>query len=90
VIVVAAVSEDVLPEEVYALLADETRVAIVRALGEVGRPLAFSELRERVGVRDSGRFNYHLQRLVGVFLDCTEEGYVLTDDGERVADSLVR
>jgi len=79
---------EVPPEEAYALLADGTRVAIVRALGESDGPRSFTALRERVGIRDSGRFNYHLQRLVGTFVERTECGYVLTEDGERVADSL--
>jgi len=50
------------------LLSDETRLAVVLELAAAdavpdGDPLSFSTLRDRVGVRDSGRFNYHLDRL---------------------------
>jgi DNA-binding transcriptional ArsR family regulator len=79
----SATSEDE-PADAFALLADETRVAILRALAEswneagfgAAYGLSFSELRERVGVRDSSRFNYHLQRLTGRFARKTDEGYV--------------
>lgn len=54
------------PEEAFAVLGNEIRVDILRALWEAGEPLAYSELQERIGVCDSGRFNYHLRKLVGV------------------------
>jgi hypothetical protein len=42
-------------DEVFALLGDETRVRVLQALeGADGETLPFSELRERVGIRDSG------------------------------------
>lgn len=81
-------SEDTPPEEAYALLANETRIEIVRALGEANTALTFSTLKERVGVRDSGGFNYHLQRLRGTFVKREACGYALTDSGEQVSESL--
>lgn len=75
---------------VFGLLSDGTRVDIVRALAErrfeeSGRPgLSFSELRNRVGARDAGRFNYHLARLRGSLVEKTAEGYLLTDAGVSV------
>lgn len=75
--------------ETFTLLSDETRVGIVRALDESDRtPRRFSELRAAVGVRDGGRFNYHLEKLRGRLVEKRDDGYVLTDEGERVA-SLV-
>ena len=56
------------PDEGFEVLGNETRMEILRALGEAGEPLQFSELRERVGVRDSGQLNYHLERVVGQFV----------------------
>jgi DNA-binding transcriptional ArsR family regulator len=76
--------DDPSPTDAFALLGDETRVGILRALGEAAGPLSFSTLRERVGTRDSGRFNYHLDRLVGHFVARTDEGYTLRRVGERV------
>ena len=51
--------------------------------------LSFSELRDAVGVDDSGRFNYHLDKLVGRFVHRTPKGYMLTIAGHRLAGSIV-
>ena len=74
--------ESLTPDEAFALVGHETRVAILQAVVDAAReaddPFAsvgFSELRERVGMRDSGGFNYHLGKLVGPFLEHDEEGY---------------
>ena len=79
---------------VFDLLSDETRLAIVRALAD-HQPddprratLTFSELRERVGARDAGRFNYHLGKLRDVLVEKTDCGYRLTHRGVRVASIL--
>jgi DNA-binding transcriptional ArsR family regulator len=77
------------PDEAFAALGNETRMAILRALGEAGTSLSFSELRDRVGVRDSGQFNYHLDRLVGHFVRRSDEGYELRRAGERVVESVL-
>jgi DNA-binding transcriptional ArsR family regulator len=74
---------DAAPEDAFALVGNETRAAILRALGE--RPhegIAFSELRERVDPEmDSGQFNYHLSQLTGEFVDRDEDGYTLRSEG---------
>ncbi len=70
-------------DEVFSVLGDETRIEILLELAEVAREqhvgcgLSFSALRGRVGVADSGRFNYHLDKLTGQF--------VARHDGEYVA-----
>lgn len=70
----------------FDLLADETRLRIVRVLlAAEPQALRFSELRDRAGVRDTGRFNYHLGRLRGPFVEKREDGYVLTPVGRRLA-----
>lgn len=77
------------PEEAFAALSDETRVDILRALWEVeDRQATFSELREAVGVADSGQFNYHLDKLVGRFVRKTEDGYELTLAGLHVNGAI--
>jgi hypothetical protein len=81
---------DLSPEAAFALLGDETRVDTIRVLGDAGGgPLTFSELREGVGARDSGRFNYHLGKLVGTFLRRTDEGYELTYAGHRIVGAIL-
>ena len=77
------------PDEVFTLLAERARVKIIEALGDAatpGRParLSFSELRRRADISGSGRFNYHLKRLVGRFVEETDGGYRLSYPGVRV------
>lgn len=78
------------PGEAFALLGNETRIDIVRALGEMSDdPLSFSTLRDRVNVVDSGQFNYHLKELVGSFVRRTDEGtYELTYAGNQVIGAI--
>jgi len=88
-------------EEAFSVIADETRFGILRALwaahtenletvdGPTLEPVSFSRLRERVGVGDSGRFNYHLDRLVPRFVRSQAEGYVLADAGARAVGAAV-
>jgi predicted nucleic acid-binding Zn-ribbon protein len=114
------------PADAFSLVADETRIAILRALGEApqhegdtqtqaeadtdsraeadtqtqaeadaeteaeaGDAVPFTELRERVGVPDSGKFNYHLGKLVGTFVRRTDEGYALNYPGELLYRTVI-
>lgn len=70
--------------DALATLANEYRIEILRALAEADEPLAFSNLRESVGMYDTGRFNYHLTELCGRFVRNTDSGYELGHAGERV------
>jgi hypothetical protein len=78
-----------------ALVADETRARILRALGDAtvereGLPrLSYTELREETGIRDSGRFNYHLSKLEGWWVRKRPDGYKLNGPGQQVYDALV-
>ncbi len=93
---VAVVETD--PEEAFAALADETRVAILRALWDPenkaaerrGWPsLSFSALREAADVADSGQFNYHLDTLRGRYVRKSEAGYMLTPAGRQVIGAVL-
>lgn len=93
----AGMDADTELEDVFALVADQTRLDILRVLwerrvdeertGEGG--VSFSTLREEVGVRDSGRFNYHLDKLVPSFVRSDEDGYSLTYAGQRIIGAAV-
>lgn len=77
------------PEEVFTALADETRLKILQALWDVDPQSAtFSELREAVGMRDSGRFNYHLDKLLDWFVTKTDGDYQLTQAGKHVNGAI--
>lgn len=78
------------PDEAFAVLGDGTRIAILRSLFEQPyEPKTFSELRDDVGMADSGQFNYHLNKLVGQFVRKTEEGYELRLAGWQVVGAIL-
>ncbi|WP_251329382.1 winged helix-turn-helix domain-containing protein [Haloplanus pelagicus] len=86
-------TESLRPDDAFTLLADRTRIKIIRALGDASTPgvpetLPFSELRRRADISGSGRFNYHLKQLVGQFVEETDEGYRLSYPGVRVYQAM--
>ena len=85
-----ATEDAIPPEAAFGALADETRVAILRALaGERGEPVGFNDLRKRVGAKDSSGFNYHLSKLVGRFVRKGDDGYELTTAGAQVYGAIL-
>ncbi|WP_227353309.1 ArsR/SmtB family transcription factor [Haladaptatus salinisoli] len=77
------------PEEAFSLLGNDTRIDIVRALWEADEPLSFSELHDRIALRDSGQFNYHLNKLVGLFVRQKDGKYQLPFAGHRVIGAIL-
>ncbi len=77
------------PDDAFTVLGNETRIGILQALGESDEPLSFTELRDRVGVRQGGEFNYHLDRVVGHFVEKTDGGYLLRQPGRRVVQAVL-
>lgn len=71
----------------FKLLSDETRLAILLALWEeydpygTDRGMTFSGLYDRVAVRDSANFTYHLDKLTDHFVEKTDDGYKLRNAG---------
>lgn len=76
------------PESVFSLLSDDKRVGILRALWDRKEPMSFSVLHDAVDIRDSGQFNYHLDKLVGQFVVKEEEGYALTEAGRQINGAI--
>jgi DNA-binding transcriptional ArsR family regulator len=76
------------PDEAFKALGNETRVQILRTLGEMTEPLSFSDLYERVDAADSGQFTYHLDTLTGHFVRKTDSGYGLRQAGRRVVEAI--
>ncbi|QGX95130.1 ArsR family transcriptional regulator [Haloplanus rallus] len=86
-------TESLRPDDAFTLLADRTRIKIIRALGDASTPgvpetLPFSELRRRADISGSGRFNYHLKQLLGQFVEETADGYRLSYPGVRVYQAM--
>lgn len=82
-------------QEGFELLSHPVRLGILEVLGErlkesPDRPvLGFSDLRRAVGMRDSGNFNYHLDKLRGRFVRNTDDGYQITAAGLRVVAAVL-
>jgi hypothetical protein len=71
------------PRDAFALLSHDLRLEILLALlshweAVDTEPQRYSELMRAVGMEDSGKFNYHLDKLRGVYLRKTDDGYVPT------------
>ncbi|MFA9501847.1 winged helix-turn-helix domain-containing protein [Natrinema sp. H-ect1] len=69
--------------DAFSLLGHEIRLEILLALLEdwhavYTEPRSYAELMDAVGMRDSGKFNYHLDKLRGVYVRKVEDGYVPT------------
>lgn len=81
--------------DAFKLLSDETRLAILLALWEAYDPatadnsVIFSELYDRVNVHDSGTFTYHLDKLVGQFVEETADGYRLRNSGLKIVRAVI-
>lgn len=85
----AAGGSPLAPDDAFAVIGNDTRMEILQTLAEADGPLSFSTLRERVGVRDSGQFNYHLDKLDGHFAQQRADGYALHRAGERVIEAVL-
>ncbi|WP_336360959.1 winged helix-turn-helix domain-containing protein [Haladaptatus sp. ZSTT2] len=78
------------PAEAFKAIGNETRLAILWELATVNeRPISFTELRKRVGMRDGSQFNYHLNKLVPGFVERTDEGFHLSHAGDNVIQAIV-
>ncbi|MFW5935614.1 MAG: DUF7351 domain-containing protein [Halolamina sp.] len=84
------VADRVPPADAFELVAHETRVAVLEALRRAdGGPLSFGDIRAAVGVDDPGQCHYHVDRLVGQFVERADEGYSLSPSGWRLVGAVV-
>ncbi|MFC6964510.1 DUF7351 domain-containing protein [Halocatena marina] len=78
--------------DILAAIGNERRIAILYELQQAYRhdesSLPYATLKRRVGIRDSGNFNYHLQQLVGRFVFEADDGYALTYAGRKIVSAL--
>ena len=90
-------SEGMAADDAFSILGNGTRIQILKAVWRrthsegVGRtdPVSFSELQAAVGASDSGNFSYHLDRLVGPFIERIEDGYVIRRAGSHVVRAIL-
>lgn len=77
--------------DVFETVANDTRLSILLQMiirqNESG-PLAYSEIMDAVGIEDSGRFNYHLDRLRDYFVDVDGDNYLPTMGAHKLANLI--
>lgn len=81
--------------DVFGLVGNEVRAEIIRTFGDARVEqryppvLTFSELRSRTDTGiDSSRFNYHLQQLVGHYVERVEDGYRMRSPGRTLYQTI--
>ncbi|GAB6860338.1 hypothetical protein JCM17092_04270 [Haloplanus litoreus] len=74
--------------DVFEVLADPTRLAVLATLHERSTPMSYTALREATSVEDKGRFNYHLRRLDGLVRSVDGEYYLTRRGAELVERAL--
>ena len=94
------------PEEVFDKVASDVRVDIIKAFAQYWREevasgelpdrddlpitLSFTEVFDRISIDDSGKFNYHLKKLLGSFVTTgPDDDYRLTMAGQAIAGSIL-
>lgn len=77
-------------EDAFAVLANAVRLQILEALADAPDevPRSFTELYDGVDTSNTSQFSYHLNELTGRYVQHTEEGYVLSDAGRRIVQSV--
>ena len=88
--------ESLPPADAFALVGDRTRMSILRALGDAARSaepgtdvsLSFSELYDRSVADSTQSLSYHLDELVGTFLERESGQYRLTPAGGRIVRAV--
>ena len=83
------------PADAFARLGNETRLSILDVLHDrlsVGDrsdyTVTYTELREAVGEEDSGKFGYHLNQLLGEFVEKRPGGYAIQYPGKELVRTV--
>lgn len=75
--------------EAFELVGHPDRLSIIEVLIEARRSdgqsdVQFTSLRDLSNIDDTGRFNYHLNQLLGTFVTKTDDGYRLSSYAHRI------
>lgn len=80
--------------DVFELVGHPDRLSIVEVLIDERREsedpyLRFTDLRNESDIEDTGRFNYHLDQLLGTFVMKTDDGYKLSSYAHRIMSPMM-
>jgi len=73
-------------EDVFEAVSHPLRIRILRALE--GRPMRFSDLKRRLGVRSGGHLDFHLKKLDGLITVDEVGRYALTEEGYKALQAI--
>jgi citrate synthase len=74
--------------DLFDVLAEPTRAAILGALFEADERLSYSELAAAADIDDNGRLNYHL-RQSDALIDQSPAGYTLSKIGQKLVAGVL-
>ncbi|RLE64222.1 MAG: hypothetical protein DRJ38_05890 [Thermoprotei archaeon] len=66
-------------EKMFEAISHPLRVEILKRLAE--KPMGFAELKRELGIKSSGKLDFHLKKLEGLITVNEEGKYCLTRDG---------
>ena len=73
-------------EEVFEAISHPLRIKILQLLAE--HPMSFSELKKALGVRSSGKLDFHLKKLGGLIALNSDGRYTLTKEGYAALQAI--
>jgi len=73
-------------DETFEAIAHPLRIKILKLLAE--RPMGFSELKRELGIKSSGKLDFHLKKLGGLIILNSDGKYTLTKEGYAALQAI--
>ena len=73
-------------DEAFEAIAHPLRIKILKLLAE--RPMGFSELKRELGIKSSGKLDFHLKKLEGLITLNSSGKYTLTKEGYAALQAI--
>ncbi len=73
-------------DETFEAIAHPLRIKILKLLAE--RPMGFSELKRELGIKSSGKLDFHLKKLENLIMLNSDGRYTLTKEGYAALQAI--
>ena len=74
-------------DETFEAIAHPLRIKILKLLAE--KPMGFSELKRKLGIKSSGKLDFHLKKLGNLIALNSEGKYTLTSEGYAALQAVI-
>jgi len=74
-------------DKTFEAIAHPLRIRILKLLAE--RPMSFSELKRRLGIKSSGKLDFHLKKLDNLIVLDEDGKYTLTREGYAALQAII-